>query len=612
MVNKKRNRTYLFYFFGIYFLISFFSSCANKAQGPTGGPKDTIPPQIIRSVPQNGALNFAKKQILVDFDENISVEKIAENVIISPPQRKPPEIKAIGKRLVVNLLDTLKPNTTYTIDFGNAIVDLNEKNPLKNYVFSFSTGNEIDSLKIAGTVINAEDLNPISGIIVGIYDELSDSVFLQKPFLRIGRTDEEGDFSINNVKKNTYRIYALGDVNRDYHFQPGEGLAFTDSLIIPDFRKEEVQDTIWKDSVTIDTIRTVIRTHFLPDDILLRYFKESKKRQYLVKYERKQPYMFTLYFNTSLAEMPHIKPLNFDWEGKHLVQKNNTNDTITYWLTDSICWEKDTLQIEMTYLKTDSLYQLIPTTDTLNIFMRKAISASKSKAQKSPIAALFKQDYKFTTNLTSTFEIYLPIQIRFNSPLANVDLSKIQLSEQKDSLFKPLPVQWHQVDSTQMFYAIDYKWEPQKTYKFEIDSAAFTSIYHQVNKKYSTTFKIRSLDEYASLKIVLAEYHPNAIIQLLDEKDKVLYTKAAQASGTVFEYLKPTSYYVRMFLDENGNGKWDTGDFSQHRQPEEVFYLPKKMTLIPNWEFEEVWDYKAVPLLKQKPKEIRKDASKQK
>ena len=145
-------------------------ACANKAQGPTGGAKDTTPPRVLKSFPENGSLNFSKKQIQVDFDEIISIDKPAENVIISPPQLTPPDVKSYGKKLSVNFNEDLLDSTTYSINFGNAIVDLNEKNALKNYVFAFSTGNEIDTLKIGGTVIDAENLNPLPGIFVGIYN----------------------------------------------------------------------------------------------------------------------------------------------------------------------------------------------------------------------------------------------------------------------------------------------------------------------------------------------------------------------------------------------------------------------------------------------------------
>lgn len=597
-------------FFLIAILLLVYA-CANRGQGPTGGKKDITPPRVLKSFPQNESLNFKKKQITIEFDEIVSIEKASENVIVSPPQVKPPNVKSFGKRLSVDFLEDLIDNTTYSINFGDAIVDLNEKNPIKNFVFSFSTGNEIDTLKIAGTVLNAEDLNPLSGIFVGIYNEIDDSVFLQKPFLRIGRTDQKGHFSIDNVKQGKYKVFALGDVNRDYFFQPGEGLALHDSLVSPSFRIEQMQDTIWKDSVTVDSIHTFMGTHFLPDDVTLRYFNESKKRQYLVKNERKEPYMFNLFFNTTSAELPKIKPLNFDWEGKYLLQKNATMDSLTYWITDSLVWKTDTLKMTVTYLKTDSLFQLQPQTDTLNVSMRKARINPKAKSKKA--ASSIKQvPLKLTTNITSIFEIFNPIILRFEAPLSNLDVSKIKLSQKVDTILKTIPFKWRQIDSTKMNYSLEYQWKAEESYELKIDSAAFKSIYNKVSNKIDEKFKIRSLDEYSSLKVFLVEFNPKAMLQVLDSKDVLLATKRASEKGTIIEYLKPGDYYLRLFIDENGNGKWDTGDLSKKRQPETVFYNPKKFSLKANWEFEETWDYKLVPVLKQKPTELQKDASKKK
>lgn len=586
-------------------------ACANKAQGPTGGPKDETPPQVMRTTPQSGSLNFGKKLIQIDFDEIVTIEKPNENVIISPPQIKPPEVKAFGKRVTIEFSEELMDSTTYTINFGDAIVDLNEKNALKNYLFSFSTGNEIDTLKISGIVINAEDLNPMSGTIVGIYRETSDSVFTRKPFLRIGRTDENGRFSVNNVKKGSYKVFALADANRDYFFQPGEGLAMYDSLVTPDYRFEEMNDTIWKDSVQIDSIRTYIGTRFLPDDVMLRFFRESKKRQYFVKAERKEPFALSLYFNAPQDTLPRIKPLNFEWEGKHLVQHNATKDSITYWITDSLVWKTDTLEMAMTYMKSDSLMQLVPATDTLNLAMRKARTVQRPRSRNDATVAKA-EPYKFSTNTGSTFEVYNPILLKFEAPISGMDVSKIRLSQKIDTIFKNIPIKIVQADSTQMLYSIRHKWIPENSYELSADSAAFTSIYNKVSLKYSAQFKIRSLDEYSSVKLYLSDFDSKAVLQVLDPKDNVLATKSASEKGTVFEYLKPGDYYVRMYIDENRNGKWDTGDLLTRRQPEEVFYYPKKMTLMANWEFEETWNHTQVPLLQQKPAELKKDASKKK
>lgn len=582
-------------------------SCANKSQGPTGGPKDETPPKVIKTVPLNAALNFKKKSIQIYFDENISIDNPAENVLISPPQQKQPTVKGNGRIVSVDFEQDLIDSTTYTINFGNSIVDLNEKNAVENYRFSFSTGNEIDTLKISGVVINAEDLNPMSKVLVGIYREQSDSVFYQKPFLRIGKTDEYGRFVIDNVKAGVYKVFALDDTNKDYFFQPGEGVAFIDSLVTPTFRIEEMKDTVWEDSIHVDSIRTYMGTRFLPDNIVMKFFKENKKRQYFVKSERKTEQTFQLFFNTKQTDLPVLKPLNFDWEGKYMLQKNSTLDSLTYWITDSAVYKIDTLQFTMTYLKTDSIYQLVPQTDTITVFQRKARVNTKAKKSDTQPKIEF---YKFNHNANGAFEVYNPIYIKFDSPLAEVDLSKIKLSEKIDTIYKDLPVKWIQSDSTKMLYSIKYKFEPEKSYELKVDSAAFRNIYNLNSDKSSGQFKVKSLDEYSSIKMLLSKFDSLVVFQVLDTRDAVLATKPATPKGTQFEYLKPGDFYLRAFIDSNRNGIWDTGDLSKKLQPETVYYYNKKLSLRANWEFEETWELGSVPLLEQKPTELKKDNKK--
>ena len=183
-------------------------SCASIGR-PDGGPYDETPPRFIGSTPEAGALNNKRTKVSLMFDEFIKLEKATEKVVVSPPQIQQPEIKASGKRIQVNLLDSLKPNTTYTIDFSDAIVDNNEGNPLGNFAFTFSTGTEIDTMEVAGTMLDASNLEPIKGMLVGLHSNLNDSAFNKLPFDRVARTDSRGRFSIRGVAPGKYRIYGL-------------------------------------------------------------------------------------------------------------------------------------------------------------------------------------------------------------------------------------------------------------------------------------------------------------------------------------------------------------------------------------------------------------------
>lgn len=577
-------------------------SCANRGQGPQGGPKDKTPPKVVKSIPADKSTNVSKNQVEIDFDESINLKDISKNVIISPPQRINPDIKAYGKKLTVQLADTLIPNTTYSINFGEAIEDMTEGNKLKNYVFSFSTGNEIDTLQIAGNVLDASNLNPVQGITVGIYNDLNDSVFLTKPFMRITRTDENGRFVVPNVKNGKYRVYALNDVNRDNIYQRGEGMAFDENVYQTSFEFVTKPDTVWKDSVTVDSVRSVRVTRFMPDDIVLRYFKSDSKNQYLVKSERSEAYKISFYFNTKAEKLPEVRPLNVNWDGNVLLQKNEGLDSLTYWLTDSTLIKKDTILLEVKYLKTDSLFKLQPKTDTIHFALRKI-------GKKVGTASKKKETLAVQTNTSSPFDVYNPLRFTFNVPIKQFDASKIHLKRLVDSVYVSIPFNLQKKDSIGMNFIIAQNWVPESKYKLNIDSAAFISIYNVQNDSLKAEFTVKSLEEYSSFKLFLTDYDSTAVFQVVNKTDKVIRSVPINKSGTKVEYLEPGDYYIRMFLDRNRNGLWTTGDFLKKLQPEEVFYNPKKMTMIKNWEFEETWDYKSIPLLKQKPVDLKKSTA---
>ena len=578
-----------------------FYSCANRGQGPQGGPKDELPPKVMKSSPAQNSVNVKNGRVEIDFDENVNLKDIVKNVIISPPQRQNPEITSYGRRVNVQFKDTLLSNTTYSIDFGSAIVDNNEANVLKNYVFSFATGSEIDTLQIAGTLLNAEDLNPLQGITIGIYDDLNDTAFIRKPFLRIGRTDETGHFTVSNVRNGKYRVYALNDLNRDYFLQKGEGLAFDEKSYQTGFEFITKPDTVWKDSITVDTIRFVPATRFLPDDVVLKYFKDNFKRQYLAKSERTEPHLINMIFNTVSEELPEIRPLNINWDNKMLLQKNATLDSLSLWLTDSALINTDTISLEVKYLKSDSAFKLQPQTDTIRFMLRKP--AKKPTTTK---AAKKKEFLNIMTNLSSQFDVYRPVVLNFTVPIKIYDVAKIHLSQLVDTVLTPIPFKLEKKDSIGMTFEINHKWIPETTYQLVVDSAAFFSIYNLQNDNLKNELKIKSLDEYSSLKLFLADYDSTAVFQVMSKDDKLVRTAPIVKGGTKVEYLQPGDYFVRMYLDRNQNGKWDPGNYFENLQPEEVYYYEKKLTLIKNWEFEETWDYKAIPLVKQKPQELKK------
>lgn len=361
-------------------IILILYACASTGT-PDGGPYDETPPKFVRATPDPNSTGNTRKKIAIEFDEFIKIENAAEKVIISPPQTEMPEVKASGKRVLVEFFDTLRANTTYTIDFGDAIVDNNEGNPMGNFAYAFSTGETIDTMEVAGTVLNAQDLEPIKGIQVGLHKNLNDTAFTKLPFDRISRTDSRGRFSIKGVAPGKYRIYALKDGNQNYLFDSKtEIIAYSDSLIIPSMEPAiqagHYMEAI--DTLKIDTVKTVHYTHFMPDDIILRAFKEETTMQYLAKSEREQLNRFSLYFSAKADTLPTVTGLDFDEKDAFIIESSLKNDTIRYWIKDTVLCERDTLTLQLDYLYTDTLGNLVPKRDTL--YMMNKLSKEKRLA----------------------------------------------------------------------------------------------------------------------------------------------------------------------------------------------------------------------------------------
>lgn len=599
-------------------------SCASMGN-PDGGPYDEEPPKFVRSTPKPFAINSKERKVTIEFDEFIKLEKAAEKVVVSPPQLEQPEIKASGRKVVVGLVDSLRPNTTYTIDFADAIVDNNEGNPLGNYAFTFSTGTTIDTMEVSGTVLSASDLEPVKNIQVGLHSDLSDSAFMKKPFDRVSRTDSRGHFSIRGIAPGKYRIYALMDGNQNYLFDSKtERIAFSDSIIIPAMEDAMRQDTIWKDSLTIDTIKSVGYTRFLPDDIILRAFKEENDRQYLTRSERDKENHFVLTFSARADTLPTLKGLNFDERDAFIIEKTDRNDSICYWIKDSLIYQMDTLEIQMDYLATDTLDRLVPQTDTLflaNKLTRAEREKLEAKAAEEKEKERKKKEKKgekiepeptkfLTLNVDapSAFDLDRNVYLSFDEPVASIDTAAIHMEIKKDSLWEEIPFLFVSDSVLPRKYEILAEWEPEKEYQLSIDSMAFKGVYGLHTNKVKQTMKVKKLDEYGTILLNITGADSTAVVELLDGSGKVLRQQRITPQNTAdFYYLNPgTKFYIRLFNDRNGNGVWDTGKYSEHLQPEEVYYFPKVWEMKANFEFEENWNINAVPVEKQKLDEIKK------
>lgn len=607
-------------------LILIVYACASTGT-PDGGPYDETPPKFVRATPEPNATGNTRKKISIEFDEFIKIENAAEKVIISPPQAEMPEIKASGKKVLVEFFDTLRNNTTYTIDFGDAIVDNNEGNPMGNFAYAFSTGETIDTMEVSGTVLNAQDLEPIKGIQVGLHKNLNDTAFTKLPFDRISRTDSRGHFSIKGVAPGKYRIYALKDGNQNYLFDSKtEIIAYSDSIIIPSMEPATRQDTTWNaiDTLKIDTIKTIHYTHFMPDNLVLRAFKEENTMQYLAKSEREQLNRFSLYFSAKADTLPTIKGLDFDEKDAFIIEPSIKNDTIRYWIKDTVLCERDTLTLQVDYLYTDTLGNLVPKRDTLAMMNKlskeKRLAMAKDEMEKKEkemkkrrrkgdtLNVVETKFFKMNVDAPSSMDINRNISLQFEEPVQSIDTAAIHVDVKVDTLWNEERFIFMADTVAPRKYYILSDWKPGNEYRLRIDSTAIKSIYGLHTDKVENTVKIKTLEEYGTLYLNIKGIEGNAVVQLLNSSDAVVREQKVKKNNTCdFYFLQPnTKYYIRMYIDSNNNGKWDTGLYDKKIQPEEVYYYPKVWEMKANFEFEEDWDVKAVPLDRQKLDEIKK------
>lgn len=609
------------------------SSCARMGQ-PDGGWYDERPPQIIGSTPGERATNVTDKKIRIYFNEYIKLENASEKVVYCPPQMEMPELTTKGKSIAINLEDSLKPNTTYTIDFSDAITDNNEGNPMGNYTFVFSTGEKIDTMEVAGYVLNAQDLEPIKGILVGLYSNLSDTIFKSSAMERVARTNGAGKFLIRGVAPGSYRIAALEDSDGDYKLsQRGERLAFSHDIIVPSQKDDFRSDTIWQDALHIKDIKQTPYIHYLPDDVVLRAFNQTLTSRYLIKTERAEPDHFTMFFSYGSTELPEIRGLNFDSKDAFVIESSEKRDTITYWLRDTMLVNQDTLRMEVKYLMTDSLENLVSTTDTLEVLPKlsyekrqkllaekikdwtKAAEKARKKAEGSdkpadiprrPDDIALEPRYS-TGNMSANDKIIVEIPV----PLAQLDTAGIHLYSKIDSLWYRSKVVISDKDMPTRQYKIYTEWRPGIEYSLEIDSAAFKDIYGHVSDEYKTGFKIMNDDDFSTLFVnmqlpdSLAGKDSLIMVQMLGKSDDVIKSEYAIGGTAEFYYIKPGEYYLRCFVDSNRNGKWDTGDYDQDLQPEAVYYHPEKVECKAKWDGTVNFDVSR-PLYKQKPADITK------
>ena len=612
MMNRRDWIVFLQFLVGTLLLIVLLHACANRGY-PEGGPKDTTPPRVIGETPPSYSTNFNKKRANIYFDEYVQLKDITGKFIISPPQKKSPKVRLMGKYVQVDFLDTLRPNTTYSLDFADAIVDNNEGNPLGFYRYVFSTGNTIDSLELSGNVVNAESGEPVLNMFVLLYENHADTMPLKELPNYVARTDSSGFFRLTNLKDTTYRVVALGDNNRDYKYTPeGEMFAFLDSVVRPVVMPMVKQDTITRidtiigtDTITSDSISTVRYLAYGPNNLYLRLFMEDLTQLYMVNDDRKErerlEFIFSIPaqndFEITLWDTLATEPLPENW---YIKEHSAGNDTISVWFKDSTVYKRDTLNFIVNYLRTDSLGGRSLYADTNRYVFRDKPEPKRGRKKEEPKEPAMKF-ITINSNVSGDFDKNRRIFVSFDRPIHREDVEHIQFLQKVDTLWEPKEFKIAEDPLKIRQFYIDTELEFEKEYMLKVDSGMIHDIYGRHNNKLERAFKIRPEEYYGKVLLNMKGVQGDVIVQLYrsdagksdngKRKYAVVSEKKINKDGIVtFNFLQEGKYKFRAILDKNGNGKWDTGLYLQNRQPEEIIYLPVEINVKQNFDFEQEFD----------------------
>ncbi|MDK2771661.1 MAG: Ig-like domain-containing protein [Flavobacterium sp.] len=524
--------------FTVFFIaILTLGSCAKRGT-INGGPKDTIAPKIVTTFPENYTTNFDGKEIKIVFNELIKIKDINKQLIISPPLKNKPIIIPQGsasKFISVKILDTLQPNTTYSLNFGQSITDNNEGNPYSQYRYVFSTGSYIDSLAIMGKIKDAIEMKPDNFVSVQLYDAqtFSDSTVYKEPPLYVTNTlDSLKLFALENLKAGDYYIIALKDKNNNYKFDPK-------------------QDKIGflKNKITI------------PNDTVfeLELFKEKTKFK-VVKPTQETENKFFMGFEGN--------PKN----AKILAKKGDENIPVIF--TKFAQEKKDSIQLFIPKIEADSLEFIVEKDDFKKSFT--------SKLKKN-----IKEKDTLIVNLTHKGNLHFRDTLRLKTtlPLKNIDKSKISFIN-KDSVAVDFSFNYKEFEQEVLF---NFKKDENQKYSLQLLPESIEDYLGNKNDTLNFSFSTRSLSDYGNLFVNLksAKRFP-LILEVLTSKGEVVAQAISKGERKLdFEALEPNIYTLRIIYDDNGNGIWDTGNYLEKRQAEEIQYFPTTIDIRANWNWDQ-------------------------
>lgn len=556
-------------------------SCA-KQVGLTGGPKDTDPPQVLYSVPENGSINFNTDRIRIYFDEYIRLNNLNQKLIISPPIEPKPDIILRGKSIQISLDPTvLEENTTYSLNFNDAIADNNENNVLHSFIYAFSTGPYIDSLQVSGKVLDAYTRKPSKDAYVLLHNNLSDTAFRTMPPVYLTKVNDKGEFKIPFIKEGTYNIFALEDANYNYKFDLAEEpIAFLDSVIVPSVIKvEPVLDTVVETDIneTQDTVSRIrdfkrtqqIRHRFIPDNIQLLLFTEDYETQYIKDRSRKRKENIKVIFNRKQLYDFNIRVKGDD---NPIIIHNEAPDTVSIWLQNKDVMNSDTVKLYIDYFSAQKPDSII--IDTLRISsrdIRKEIDSVlifSADKQKHPT-----KNYKFTAS----------------APLKSFDKNLSEISIKNDTIYERIDYKL-EIDSLNpliLYFHADFK--EQEKYRIVIKDDFATDIYGLSNLADTVEFSVISSETFGSLTLNLTDAD-NSYIAILLKNDNEIYQKYSDDGVINFTFIKPDTYRIKLIKDKNQNQRWDTGNYKKKIQPEPIMLYPGEVEIRANWNHEIEWD----------------------
>ena len=511
--------------------------CANVV-APTGGPKDVTPPKVVEAKPENRSTNFNSKKIELTFDEYLVLNNATQEVLVSPLLAVKPDVKLSGKTVTVKFHEALKPNTTYTIDFGSAIQDLHENNVFRDYVYTFSTDTILDTLSISGKVINADDEKPADGMFVALFDEDSDSLFHQ-PMRRapdfITRTDKEGNFRFEGLSEKCFLVFAFTDVNANYYFDmPNEKVAFIDTLVSP------------LDSVSL----------------LMKAFVEIDTNQMLLEKKLVEEGLLRFVFRHPAHNVRFTFPEHTVDSFKMVQVWSKERDTLCCFFTPNVI---DSMQVVINY-------------DTIiNDSTRYSLKFRETKQKQG------KKDrfMKVTTNLRGKL-------------LTPGDDFILKFPEPVVKAFPYDTLVFEKLDEFGMQYGLSIDINDTLEYTVNLPDSVFFSVRGKVNDTLSFKFTRAHETEFGNLAIQVAPPEGmQAVVQLLDSHGKMVEQRVIDSLQRLeFLQLNPEKYKLRAILDVDRNGKWSTGNYHRHFLPERILIYKDELDVKAGWDIDldEVWE----------------------